>query len=306
MSYLFLLVGLFLLLIGGDYLVKSSSALAKKLNISPFLIGLTVVSFGTSAPELLVSLNAAFNGSSGLAIGNVIGSNIANVALVLGLTVLIRPIVVQSKKYVFSWSMMLFASLMFFGFSVDGILDRLDGAFFISGLLLFLILSIRMRDKLPSHEESEVVLLTPLMILIYFCIGAAGLYFGSDLLVDNAVQIAQSWGVSEFVIGITIVALGTSLPELATSIIAIIKGEANISIGNIIGSNIFNIFAVLGFTSILKPLNAEAYIISIDLPIMVGVTLLFGIFIFLSRRLKRLEGIFLISIYIVYIFNSLI
>lgn len=306
MSYLFLLVGLFLLLIGGDYLVKSSSALAKKLNISPFLIGLTVVSFGTSAPELLVSLNAAFNGSSGLAIGNVIGSNIANVALVLGLTVLIRLIVVQSKKYVFSWSMMLFASLMFFGFSVDGIFDRLDGAFFISGLLLFLILSIRMRDKLPSHEESEVVLFTPLMILIYFCIGAAGLYFGSDLLVDNAVQIAQSWGVSEFVIGITIVALGTSLPELATSIIAIVKGEANISIGNIIGSNIFNIFAVLGFTSILKPLNADAYIISIDLPIMVGVTLLFGIFIFLSRRLKRLEGIFLISIYIVYIFNSLI
>jgi cation:H+ antiporter len=305
MVYLLLLVGVFLLLIGGDFLVKSAASLAKKLNISPFLIGVTVVSFGTSAPELIVSLKAAFNGSSGIAIGNVIGSNIANLALVLGITVLIRPIVLDPKKLRFSWFVMLVASLMFLGFSIDGILDRVDGLFLISGLILFLILSIRKRDDSFVEEELEKTLKTNL-IPVYFIFGAAGLYYGSELLVDSAITIAKSFGISEFIIGVSVVALGTSLPELVTSIIAIIKGQSSISVGNLIGSNVFNIFAVLGITSAVNPLKADSFLIAIDLPIMLGVTLLTGLFLLVSKKLGRVEGLLLITIYIMYIGSALI
>ena len=305
MVYLLLLVGVFLLLIGGDFLVKSAASLAKKLNISPFLIGVTVVSFGTSAPELIVSLKAAFNGSSGIAIGNVIGSNIANLALVLGITVLIRPIVLDPKKLRFSWFAMLVASLMFLGFSIDGILDRVDGLFLISGLILFLILSIRKRDDSFVEEELEKTLKTNL-IPVYFIFGAAGLYYGSELLVYSAITIAKSFGISEFIIGVSVVALGTSLPELVTSIIAIIKGQSSISVGNLIGSNVFNIFAVLGITSAVNPLKADSFLIAIDLPIMLGVTLLTGLFLLVSKKLGRVEGLLLITIYIMYIGSALI
>lgn len=305
MVYLLLLVGVLLLLIGGDFLVKSAASLAKKLNISPFLIGVTVVSFGTSAPELIVSLKAAFNGSSGIAIGNVIGSNVANLALVLGITVLIRPVVLDSKKLQFAWFAMLVASLMFFGFSLDGILDRLDGFFLITGLILFLILSIRKRDDSFADEELEKTLKTNL-IPVYFILGAAGLYYGSELLVDNAITIAKSFGISEFIIGVSVVALGTSLPELVTSVIAILKGQSSISVGNLIGSNVFNIFAVLGITSAVNPLEADSFLIAIDLPIMLGVTLLTGVFLMVSKQLGRIEGLLLITIYIIYIGSALI
>ena len=305
MVYLLLLVGVLLLLIGGDFLVKSAASLAKKLNISPFLIGVTVVSFGTSAPELIVSLKAAFNGSSGIAIGNVIGSNVANLALVLGITVLIRPVVLDSKKLQFAWFAMLVASLMFFGFSLDGILDRLDGFFLITGLILFLILSIRKRDDSFADEELEKTLKTNL-IPVYFILGATGLYYGSELLVDNAITIAKSFGISEFIIGVTVVALGTSLPELVTSVIAILKGQSSISVGNLIGSNVFNIFAVLGITSAVNPLEADSFLIAIDLPIMLGVTLLTGVFLMVSKQLGRIEGLLLITIYIIYIGSALI
>ncbi|MDC0644424.1 calcium/sodium antiporter [Crocinitomicaceae bacterium] len=305
MVYLLLLVGVLLLLIGGDFLVKSAASLAKKLNISPFLIGVTVVSFGTSAPELIVSLKAAFNGSSGIAIGNVIGSNVANLALVLGITVLIRPVVIDSKKLQFAWFSMLVASLMFFGFSLDGILDRLDGFFLITGLILFLILSIRKRDDSFADEELEKTLKTNL-IPVYFILGATGLYYGSELLVDNAITIAKSFGISEFIIGVSVVALGTSLPELVTSVIAILKGQSSISVGNLIGSNVFNIFAVLGITSAVNPLEADSFLIAIDLPIMLGVTLLTGVFLLISKQLGRIEGLLLITIYILYIGSALI
>jgi len=305
MVYLLLLVGVLLLLIGGDFLVKSAASLAKKLNISPFLIGVTVVSFGTSVPELIVSLKAAFNGSSGIAIGNVIGSNVANLALVLGITVLIRPVVLDSKKLQFAWFAMLVASLMFFGFSLDGILDRLDGFFLITGLILFLILSIRKRDDSFADEELEKTLKTNL-IPVYFILGAAGLYYGSELLVDNAITIAKSFGISEFIIGVTVVALGTSLPELVTSVIAILKGQSSISVGNLIGSNVFNIFAVLGITSAVNPLEADSFLIAIDLPTMLGVTLLTGVFLMVSKQLGRIEGLLLITIYIIYIGSALI
>ena len=304
MVVVFLLLGIVFLLIGGDLLVKSSAALAAKFNVSPFLIGITVVSFGTSAPELLVSLNAALQGSTGIAMGNVIGSNIANIALVLGLTILIRPINVDSKRYLFSWLIMLVASFMFYGFSIDGIIDTIDGLFFISGLILFISLSIRYRHSSINEEEIEESINTRL-IPLYFVLGAAGLYFGSEFIVANSVIIAKYFGISEFVIGITIVALGTSLPELVTSVIAILKGQTSISIGNLIGSNIFNVFAVLGITSLVRPLGADTSLLSSDLPTMLGITLLLGLFLFISRKLRRIEGVLLISIYLIYIVFSI-
>ena len=304
MVVVFLLLGIVFLLVGGDLLVKSSAALASKLNVSPFLIGITVVSFGTSAPELLVSLNAALQGSAGIAIGNVIGSNIANIALVLGLTILIRPINVESKRYLFSWMIMLVSSVMFYGFSMDGIIDPIDGLFFISGLILFISLSILYRHSSVDEEEIEEGMNSK-MIPLYFILGAAGLYFGSEFLVANSVIIAKYFGLSEFVIGITIVALGTSLPELVTSVIAILKGQSSISIGNLIGSNIFNVFAVLGITSLVRPLGADTNLLISDLPIMLGVTLLLGLFLFISRKLRRIEGLLLISIYLIYVAFSI-
>ena len=304
MVVVFLLLGIVFLLVGGDLLVKSSAALASKLNVSPFLIGITVVSFGTSAPELLVSLNAALQGSTGIAIGNVIGSNIANIALVLGLTILIRPINVESKRYLFSWMIMLVSSVMFYGFSMDGIIDPIDGLFFISGLILFISLSIRYRHSSVDEEEIEEGMNSK-MIPLYFILGAAGLYFGSEFLVANSVIIAKYFGLSEFVIGITIVALGTSLPELVTSVIAILKGQSSISIGNLIGSNIFNVFAVLGITTLVRPLGADTNLLISDLPIMLGVTLLLGLFLFISRKLRRIEGVLLISIYLIYVAFSI-
>ena len=300
MVVVFLLLGIVFLLVGGDLLVKSSAALASKLNVSPFLIGITVVSFGTSAPELLVSLNAALQGSTGIAMGNVIGSNIANIALVLGLTILIRPINLESKRYLFSWLIMLVSSVMFYGFSMDGVIDPIDGLFFIAGLILFISLSIRYRHSSIDEEEIEERINTRL-IPLYFILGAVGLYFGSEFLVANSVIIAKYFGLSEFVIGITIVALGTSLPELVTSVIAILKGQSSISIGNLIGSNIFNVFAVLGITSLVRPLDADTSLLISDLPIMLGVTLLLGLFLFISRKLRRIEGVLLISIYLIYL-----
>ena len=303
MVIVFLLLGIVFLLVGGDLLVKSSASLATKLNVSPFLIGITVVSFGTSAPELLVSLNAAFQGSAGIAIGNVIGSNIANIALVLGLTIIIRPVNIESNRYLFSWLIMLISSIMFFGFSLDGEIDVIDGLFFISGLLLFISLSIRYSHSNIKEEEINDVL-NPKLIPLYFILGATGLYFGSEFLVGSSVAIAKYFHISEFVIGITIVALGTSLPELVTSLIAILKGQSSISIGNLIGSNIFNVFAVLGITSLVKPVSGPTNLLTIDLPIMIGVTLLLGLFLFIVRKLRRIEGVLLISIYIFYILFS--
>jgi cation:H+ antiporter len=200
---------------------------------------------------------------------------------------------------------MLIASLMFYGFSQDQLLDQIGGWFFISGLLFFLTLSIRYRDSSFTEEEIENTL-KPKLIPLYLILGAVGLYYGSELLVNNAVTIAKSFGISEFIIGISVVALGTSLPELVTSIIAILKGQSIISIGNLIGSNVFNIFAVLGITSIVNPLQADAFLISIDLPVMLGVTLLTGLFLLVSKRLGRVEGFILLGIYLVYIASAFV
>jgi len=305
MEYVLLIIGIGLLVFGGSYLVKSAVSLANRFKISPLLIGVTIVSFGTSAPELIVSIQATVDGTPGIAIGNIIGSNIANIGLVLGLTIAIRPVLINRKKYLTSWIVMLISSLMFFGFSMDGQIDSTEGLFLVAGLLTFITLSIRYMKQEVSIDETQLNL-KPMIILVYFLIGSAGLYFGSEMLISSAVSIAQQWGVSEFIIGVTIVALGTSLPELATSLVASIRGENSISLGNLLGSNVFNIFAVLGITSLVKPIPVDFFLVYVDLPIMLGFVILLGLFMFLNKKMGIVEGIALLLAYCTYIGYSFI
>lgn len=302
MSYLFLIIGFVILVFGGDLLVKSAVSITKKMNVSPLLIGVTVVSFGTSFPELLVSLQAAIDGNSGIAIGNVVGSNIANIGLVLGVTVLISPMMIDRKKYIFSWLSMLLSALLFIWFSVDLIISFYEGLCLIFLLIAFILFSIKFNKSEPVEVESDEISSMPL-ILLYFVLGSIGLYFGADLLVQNAVIIAKNWGVSELVIGATVIALGTSLPELATSSLAAIRGHNTISIGNLIGSNIFNVFAVVGITSAVKSIKVDASVLLFDFPVMLGLTLFLGV-ILLGSKISRLIGFGLLAIYLSYIIYS--
>ena len=304
MEYLLLILGIVVLLLGGECLVRSAVGLNMKFKLSPLLIGTTVVSFGTSAPELIVSINAVLDGNSQIAVGNVIGSNVANIGLVLGITVLFRTVLISRSKYLGSWSLMLFASLIFLIFSLDFEISQIEGILLIIGLIVFIFLSIRREYKSDKHDYIEGVnhkKISSLSIFVYFILGGLGLWYGSELLVDNAIVIAQNIGVSDFIIAISVVALGTSLPELVTSIIAMSKGENSISIGNLIGSNIFNIFAVLGVSSMLNPLMIDGFLIQIDIPIMIGFAVMVGLFMFLGKRMGLIEGVALLSAYIAYI-----
>ena len=304
MEYLLLIIGIALLVVGGDFLVKSAVGLANKFNLSPLLIGITVVSFGTSAPELIVSIQATLEGSPGIAIGNVLGSNIANIGLVLGLTVTLRSVIIDKKKYFTPWLIMFISSMMFYGFSLDGEIGKAEGLFFLAGLLAFITISISSL-KLDYDSDENKITMHPLMILIFFLFGACGLYFGSELLISNAVEIAYSVGVSEFIIGATVVALGTSLPELVTSLIASIKGQNSISLGNLLGSNVFNIFAVLGITSMVQPIPVDFFLLYVDLPVMIGIVVMLGLFMFIGKKMGMIEGLALIAAYVIYISYSL-
>ena len=305
-SVLLLFLGLALLIAGGEFIVNSAIAISKRLHVSPLLIGVTVVSFGTSAPELMVSLQAAINGSSGIAIGNVLGSNIANIGLVLGFTVLIKPIFIERNKYIISWIVMFISSLLFLLFCLDNKIDFYNGLIFVVGLLVFIFLSIKFidSDESNSSEEETVKQQGVLKTILFFFLGALGLYFGSEFFVQNAVVIAEKLNVPQFVIGVTIVALGTSLPELVTSLVAAVRNYNSISIGNLIGSNIFNVFAVLGITSLVHPLEVKG-VITTDLYIMFSFTIFMGIVLIFRKKISRLNGLVLLAGYLGYVIYSL-
>ena len=252
-----MLVGFVLLVVGGDFLVRASVALSLKFNISKMVIGLTVVSFATSLPELLVSLNAALNGSPSIAINNVVGSNVANIGMVLGITALIGAIYVNKTFYKFNWPvLMLFSLALYYFLSNDNQLAALEGAVLFVALILFVIIVLK-TSKLTEKDDSIDVLslVSTFKITIWLLIGGISLYFGSDWLVKGAVVIAKEIGVSEAVISVSIIAFGTSIPELAASVMAVVRNEKSISLGNLIGSNIFNIGSVLGVTSMIKTIE---------------------------------------------------
>ncbi|MFW5753878.1 MAG: calcium/sodium antiporter, partial [Marinilabiliaceae bacterium] len=272
---------------------------------SPLVAGLTIVAFGTSAPELFVSVKAVFTESPDISIGNVVGSNIANIVLILGAVALIIPIRVKRPSVIFDWLVMMFSFLLLFIFLENGVLQRGEGVVFFVLLLFYIVWSV-ISSRRRSAKNKEVFakpssgLLATVGIVV---LSVAGLYFGADWLVKGASDLAIGWGVSERVVGISVVAFGTSVPELATSLAASIKKEMDISIGNIIGSNIFNVFSILGITAILKPLEVSSRVIRFDMVWMVGVAILLLVFLVPLKRgiLTRWKGGILLLVYIVYI-----
>ncbi|NBC82901.1 MAG: calcium/sodium antiporter [Bacteroidetes bacterium] len=304
MEYLLLILGFVILLSSGNYLVKSSVTIAYYLKLSTLVVGVTVVSFGTSAPELLVSLQAAVDGHSDISIGNIVGSNISNIALVLALTALIFPIPVKSDTIRIDWPVMMTASVLFYLFALNLELVRLEGLLFVVLLISYIYFLIYRSRKQPDIASVEEGLHKPLwMTLVILVISAVGLVVGSRLLVDNAIIVARDFGVSERVISVTLIAFGTSVPELATSAVAAFKKEMDISIGNIIGSNTFNLFAVLGITSLVKPIDINPNTLSFDIFWMLGFSILLFLFILPAKagRLTRIKGGILFTLYISYV-----
>lgn len=308
MDYVFLLLGLVVLIFGGEFLVKGAVGFSTAMNISPLIVGMTIVAFGTSAPELLVSLTSALDGNPGIAIGNVVGSNIANIALVLGVTVLIFPIIADKHTKRIDLPVMIFSTLLFVYFIQDGWIVMYEGIIMLVVIVAFTIFLINKGRKQPVIEEvCEIVDKAPKnwKSILFLLLGFVGLYFGADWFIQGAVGIAEEFLFDnpnkDVIIGVTIVAFGTSAPELVASTVAAYRKQTDISIGNLIGSNIFNILVVLGVTSIVTPLKVSNEAREFDLFWMVGIALLLVVLIALGSKIGRLKGAILLSTYVAYI-----
>lgn len=305
MNLLFVVLGLALLIIGGNWLLKSAVGFSLRLQIPKIVIGMTVVSFATSAPELIVSVKSALEGHADIAFGNVIGSNIANLGMVLAITILISTISVEKSFYKTDWPVMMISSLLLYGFIVfDGVLQSYEGIILLSFLIIFLVYLLRFQKPAVVDEMPEDDVELPLYKdVLYLVIGGVALWGGSELLIDGAVGMAESFKISKRVIGITIVSVGTSIPELAASIIAVLKKEKAISLGNLIGSNVFNILAVLGITSIITPITiSDQGLLTSDIFWMLGVSLLVFPLVFapVKMKLSWKEGLILLSLYSIF------
>lgn len=308
-SILFVVIGFVLLVVGGEYLVRSSVALSFRLKLSKMVIGLTVVSFATSAPELLVSLQAALGGSADLSLSNVIGSNIANIGLVLGITALIGPLAIDKDFYKFNWPVMMLLSLvLYFFLDNDGVLTRVEGGVLLGSLLVYMFLLIKRArkhaDKMVEDVDDSLGNVSNFKMIFWLLIGGVALYFGSELLVEGAKDIATRMGVSEAVIGLTMVAVGTSVPELAASVIAALKQEKAISLGNLIGSNIFNIASVLGVTSLIQPISVtDTRLMNIDIFWMLGFAMILLPLAFIPKKmvLGRPKGFLIFAGYCIFV-----
>lgn len=315
MSIVLVILGLVLLVVGGDFLVRASVGLSFKLKLSKLVIGMTVVSFATSAPELLVSLQAALDGVSDIALGNIIGSNIANIGLVLGITAIISPLIVDEDFYKLNWPMMMLASFALYYFlENDNVLSAVEGLILFVALIIFLIILIRSSRKAIKanleNVDDALAEVSNFKITIWLLIGAAGLYFGSEWLVEGAKELAKTAGISDYAISVTVIAIGTSVPELATSVIAALKAEKAISLGNLIGSNIFNIASVLGLTAIITPIAVNPdtpQILSTNIFWMIGFAAILVPMMLIPKRFEigRLKGAVLLAAYIVFIVLTL-
>ena len=306
-TFVLLFSGLVVLIVGGNLLLKAAVSISLKFEIPKILIGMTVVSLATSAPELIISLKSALKGSADLAISNVVGSNIANLGLVLGLTILLSPIKISKNIYKIDWPIMMFSALYFFVIVLDGSISFFEGIILVCFLIISIIYLIKNQEKSEEDMDLEVSSVDSLpksIILLIF--GGIFLYLGSEWFVSGAIDLADYFGISERIIGVTVVSIGTSIPELVTSMVAVIKKEKSISLGNLLGSNIFNVFAVLGITSIVTPLVVtDMNIINFDIYVMLFISAIILPLIFFPKRfvLGRVEGIVILTFYSFYIFN---
>jgi len=312
MNIVYIVVGLLLLVLGGNWLLKAAVGLSLRLNIPKVVIGMTVVSFATSAPELIVSIKSALNGATGLAVGNVVGSNIANIGLVLGITVLLSTIDVEKSFYKTDWPVMMIASgLLYFFIAFDNTIQQYEGIILFTMLVVFLVYLLKFQktavvDEMPEDDEE----LALYKVVLFLAIGGVALWGGSELLIKGAVALAESLGVSDAIIGVTVVSVGTSVPELAASIIAVMKKEKAISLGNLIGSNVFNILAVLGITAMITPIELKENALSLvnnDIYWMLAISLAVLPLVFFPRKLRLnwKDGIILLAAYVVFVYLKL-
>ncbi|MGS0679948.1 calcium/sodium antiporter [Shewanella sp. 125m-7] len=294
-----ILGGFLILTVGAEALVRGASQIALRLGLTPLIIGLTIVAFGTSAPELAVSVKSAIAGNSGIALGNVIGSNIANIGLILGITALIRPIKIESQMVRRDIPIMIGASLLFWSLLLDGGLSFWDGVILFTLLVAYLAFSYFTAEK-QTGDDAEDVKQNPMLSVLFIVIGISMLVGGGILFVDGAVAMATSFGISEVIIGLTVVAIGTSMPELVTSIVAALKGQSDIAIGNVVGSNIFNVLGILGVTALIHPIIGSE-ISNLDWAAMIALAVLLLPFAYTGLRIGRREGGLLIAGYLAYI-----
>lgn len=311
MSLLLFIAGMVLLIVGSNWLVDGASSLARRFNISDLVIGLTIVAFGTSSPELIVNLFASFNGNTDIAIGNVVGSNIFNTLAILGLTAIVTPIAVKSttvwKEIPFSILAVLVMAFMANDMLIDGkfkdIISRIDGFILLCFFSIFMAYTFALAKSSGPLKEVTAVEMSLLKAIIFIITGLAGLFFGGKFLVEGAVSIARFLGISEAVIGLTVVAAGTSMPELATSVVAAIKKKSDIAIGNVVGSNIFNIFFVLGISASIRPIPlATDNSSNFDMIFLIIMSMLLLIFVFLGKekKINRLEGAIFFLAFVAY------
>ena len=305
----YILLGLLLLVKGGDYLVDGSVAIAQRARLSRMVIGLTVVGFGTSMPELLVSLQSALMGNSGIAIGNVVGSNIANIALILGITALVHTIPTQRITLRLDLPFMLLANVLFIAVAMTGTIGRLAG---ITGFLLlvaFVAYQVHNSRKASNASDEEGEQAEPMALwkaLVMIIVAFAAMVFGANRLVEGASDIARQLGVTDRVIGLTIVAVGTSLPELFASVMAAVKGETDMAIGNIIGSVTFNLLCVIGLSAAITPIHGSDIGFAFDYALMFGLGILLWLFLRTSYKMVRWEGAALTAIYVAYIVKLIV
>lgn len=307
-SIFFIIVGFALLILGADWLVNGASSIAKKFHIPEIIIGLTIVSIGTSMPELFVSTTSALEGFSDMSIGNVVGSNLCNLLLILGLSTIIKPVKFQKETRLFEIPMCLIFTVIFIVLCNTGeTINKIEAVLLLLLFLLFITYTIFMAKKQSSQEKQEEVktqkkLLPILKDILWIVLGVIGLKIGGDLAVDNAVNIANYFGVSEKIIGLTILAVGTSLPELVTSVTAAIKGNSDIAIGNIIGSNIFNMLLIIGVAAFINPISYN-FSYNMDLMVLVVATLILALFPVIppKNEMSRANGIIYFLMYVGYI-----
>lgn len=302
LSLIILLIGVIFLVLGANYLVDGASVIAKRFNIPNIVIGLTIVAFGTSAPELVVNVISALNGKSAITLGNVIGSNVINILVILGITAIIYPLTVSRNTVKFEIPIAVFASVLTYLLSKNGILSKLDGVILLGFFILFLMYNTYL--TVINREESELEVKNyslPIAIGVTI-LGFILLVFGGKFIVDSAVNLARNFGISERVISITVVSLGTSLPELATSVVAALKKNTDIAIGNVVGSNIFNTFFILGISAVITPINVpnSAFI---DLILNMVASVLLLVFVLRNYRLNRIHGLLFLTIYSTYLYS---
>ena len=305
MSILSILTGFFLLVVGGEYIVRASVSLSLRFKISKFAIGMTVVALATSFPELIVSVNAALSGSPSIAINNVIGSNIANIGLVLSIVSILSFVSVNKNFYKRDWPIMFLFSLQLLIFAMnDNLISQIEGATLILTILLFIYFSLKRKEASVNDDNFNIPKVSKFKILFWLIISSISLYAGSEFLVDGAVKLAKELSISEAVISVSVIAIGTSVPELATSVVAIVKKEKGISVGNILGSNIFNIGSVLGITSLIKPIIVSQEIFERDLVWMILFAILLILLAIIPKKnhLGKMKGAILLILYFYFLY----